>query len=102
MLLLQTADEFEDVFLDGDIQGGGRFVGDEQFRVAAHGHGNHNALFLTAGEFVRVRVENLGGPWQHYFFEQVYYLLFCFFFADMFVQDNLFGNLFTAADDWIE
>ena len=102
VFFLQIANQFEDVFLDGDVQSGGGFVGDEEFRVTAHGHGNHDALFLSAGEFMWVGVENLRGARQSHFVEQVENTLFSLFFADFIVQEYLFGNLFAAPDDRIQ
>lgn len=54
-LLLQFAEQVEDLRLDGDVEGGGRFVGDEEFGLADEGHGDHRALAHAAGELVRVR-----------------------------------------------
>ena len=102
VFLLQDADEREDVLLDSDIKSGGRFVGDEQLRIAAHGHGNHDTLFLSAGEFVRVRVEKLLRTGQQHLFEEIENLFFSLFFRNLFVQQNLFGDLLAAPDDRIE
>lgn len=52
--LLEAGDQFEDLRLDGDVERGGRFVGDEQFGFAGQGHGDHGALAHAAEELVRV------------------------------------------------
>jgi hypothetical protein len=51
---LEVADEPQDLGLDGDVQGRGRFVGDEQFGSAGQGDGDHDALAHAAGEFERI------------------------------------------------
>ena len=42
----------EDAALDGDIQGGGRLVGDQQLGVCGHADGDKRALAHAAGELV--------------------------------------------------
>ena len=50
----QGPQQVEDSGLDGDVQGGGGLVGDEDGRVAGHGQGDADSLELTAGELVGV------------------------------------------------
>jgi len=52
VLLLQVAEKGEDLGLDGDVESGGGLVGDEQARPVDEGHGDEDALTLTAGELV--------------------------------------------------
>ena len=40
----QFAHQVEDLRLDGDVERGGRFVGDQHLRVARQRHGDHHAL----------------------------------------------------------
>ncbi len=54
---LEIADERQDLLLDGHVQGGGRFVGNEQGRPAGERHGDDHPLALAAGELVRVTGE---------------------------------------------
>ncbi len=54
---LQFPDQFENPRLDGDIQRRGRFVGDEQGRVANHRHRDHRALAQATGKFERVHAQ---------------------------------------------
>ena len=51
-LSLQVGDELDDLRLDGDVQGGRRFVRNEQSRSADDGHRDHDSLPLTARELV--------------------------------------------------
>ncbi len=50
--VLQLAHEAQDLRLHGHVQGGGGFVGDQQVRLAGHGHGDHHPLALAARQAV--------------------------------------------------
>ena len=54
-LALQRLQQLEDLRLDGDVERGGRLVGDQQVRLVGQRHGDHDALALTAGKLVRDR-----------------------------------------------
>jgi hypothetical protein len=56
-LLLDAGQQPQDLRLDGDVERGGRLVGDEEFRVAHQRHGDHHALAQPAGELVRILPE---------------------------------------------
>ena len=43
-LALQPLDQVEDLRLDGDVEGGGRLIGDEKSGTAGERHGDHGAL----------------------------------------------------------
>ena len=60
-LALEIFDEGEDLRLHGDVEGGGRFVGDEDVGARDEGHGDHHPLPHAAGELVRVTVHAAGG-----------------------------------------
>ena len=55
-LLLQLLHQLQNLRLDGDVQGGGRLVGDQQLGVGDQGSGDHDALPLAAGKLMRVFV----------------------------------------------
>ena len=57
VLLRQFLQEVEDHRLGGDVQCGGRLVGDQEARAQGDGHGDHHPLALAAGEVVGVAVE---------------------------------------------
>ena len=59
--LAERLHEVDDLRLDGDVEGGGRLVGDEELRVAGEAHGDHHPLAHAAGELVRIGVEALLG-----------------------------------------
>src|SRR5664279_3065860 len=50
----QRAKQVKHLRLNGDIERGGWLVGDQQRRPVHHGHRNHHALALSAGELVRI------------------------------------------------
>lgn len=49
----ELVEQFEDLFLNGDIESGGGLVGDEQFGIGGESHGNHDALAKSAGKLMR-------------------------------------------------
>ena len=53
----EALEQHQDLRLRGDVEGRGRFVGDEQLRPQGDGHGDNDALALAAREFVRVAAE---------------------------------------------
>ena len=59
VLGLQPHQEVEDLLLDGDVERGGRLVGDQQLGIAGDGHGDHDALALAARHLVRKGAEPL-------------------------------------------
>lgn len=57
----EFGEELHDLFLDGDVEGGGGFVSDEELGAATEGHGDHDALLHAAGEFVGIGAEAFFG-----------------------------------------
>ena len=58
---LQVAHQAEDLRLHGDVEGGGRLVGDQHLRIAGERDGDHDALAHAARELVRILAEALLG-----------------------------------------
>ena len=58
---LEAHQQVEDLRLDGDVERGGRLVGDQELRVAGDGHGDHHALAHAARHLVRESGER-GAP----------------------------------------
>ncbi len=50
---LQVLQQIEDLRLDGDVERGRGFVGDQQIRLVGERHGDHHPLLLAAGERMR-------------------------------------------------
>ena len=57
----RSAQELEDLRLDGDVERGGRLVGDQQVGIVGERHGDHHALALAAGKLMRKAVEPRSG-----------------------------------------
>ena len=57
VFLLNIANQMENLVLDGDIEGCGRFVGDQEFWPAGQGHGDDHPLTLSAGQLMRIAVD---------------------------------------------
>lgn len=53
-LLLDVPEQFDDLSLNGDVERGRGFIGDQQFRFAGQGHGDHDALLHAPTELVRI------------------------------------------------
>ena len=54
---LQLFQQGQDLRLDGDVEGGGRLVGDQNVGLEGQRHGDHQTLTLTSRELVRVFFE---------------------------------------------
>jgi len=49
----ELVEQFEDLFLNGDIESGSGLIGDKQFGIGGEGHGDHDALAKAAGKLMR-------------------------------------------------
>ena len=56
--VLELGDQTQNLRLDRHVERSGRFVGDQDFRVARKRHRDHDALAHTAGELVRIFVDD--------------------------------------------
>ncbi len=68
-LVLQTLHEFEDLGLGGDVEGGGRLIGDQQGRVVGQSHGDHGPLAQAATQLIGERVVAVFGAGHPYLAE---------------------------------
>ncbi len=55
--LLDVLQQLDDLRLHGDVERGGRLVGDEQIGLVGERHGDHDALALAAGKLMRIAAE---------------------------------------------
>ena len=60
-LRAQGAHQLEDLRLDGDVERGGRLVGDQQLRIAGERHGDHHPLAHPAAQLMRIVARPLLG-----------------------------------------
>ena len=56
VLFLQLAQKIDDLRLNAHVEGAGRLVEHDEFRLQHHGAGDRDALALAAGELVRIAV----------------------------------------------
>ena len=61
VLALEIDQEVQNLRLNGDVERGGWFVGDQKIGLVCERHGNHDALTLTARELVRICIKAFGG-----------------------------------------
>ena len=52
--LPQTLDQLQHLALHGDIEGGGRLIGDHETRIAGERHRDQHALPHATGDFVGI------------------------------------------------
>ena len=57
----QLVEQFDDLLLNGDVEGGGGLVCDDELGVAGQRHGDEDALALASRELVRIGVEGSVG-----------------------------------------
>ena len=55
MTLLQRTDQPQNLFLHGDVERGGRLIGNDELRLQSERGGNEHALAHAAGKLVRIR-----------------------------------------------
>ena len=99
---LQVADQFEDLRLGGDVERGGRFVGDQQLRLQSQCHGDHHPLALAAGELEGVGANRLVGVGDADLGEQRQGLLLALPPVELAVGLEDFGDLGTDPHQRIE
>ena len=98
----ELAEDFQDLRLDGNVERGRGFIGDEQLRIAREGHRDHDALLLSARHLVRVGVDALFGILDADFAEEVDCFLAGFGFADALVEDDGLDDLCADGEDRVE
>ena len=61
VLVLEVLDQVEDLRLHGDVERGGRLVGDQHVGPVGERHGDHHALALAARQLVRILLSRASG-----------------------------------------
>ena len=89
----QAGDQVEDLRLQGDVQRGGGFVSNQQIGLTSQGHGDGDALALTAGELVGVGVNPACGVGNANPLQQGNGLAACGGCGQTAVQAQRFGHL---------
>ncbi len=57
----EVVEDRQDLHLDGDVEGRGRLVGDQQVGLGDQHHGDHDALAHAARDLVRIEAEDALG-----------------------------------------
>ncbi|CSB46533.1 Uncharacterised protein [Vibrio cholerae] len=58
--------------LNSNVECGGRFIGNQQFRATQQSHRNHHTLTHTARKLVRIHGDTLTRFWDLYRFQHAY------------------------------
>ena len=66
---MQLGHQLDDAGLDGDVERGGGFVGDDEAGAGGEGHGDQHALAHAAGELMGVAGEQVGAIGEVHRFE---------------------------------
>lgn len=78
LVLLDFAQQVENLRLCGHVQRRGGLVGNQQRRIERQGHGDHHPLALATGEFIGIRQTQPLGVGQADITEQVHHALATF------------------------
>ena len=97
-LVLQAAQQVQNLHLRGGVQRGGGLIGHEELRSASQGHGHHRPLLHPAAQFVRVHAAAPLGLSQAYPPQQIDHRVPP---AAALVAQR-FANLVAHRHDWIE
>ena len=100
--IAQIAQQFQDLGLHGDIERGGRLVGDDHLRLARDGDRDHHALLLPAGELMRVVVDPMLGIGQPDHAQQLDRLGLGGFSAHATVRAQRLADLEPDGEQWVE
>ena len=92
----------EDLGLDGDVEGGGGFVGDDEVGLEGRGDADHDALAHTARELERVRLGHALGVGQSHAGEDLDGRLPCLLLPPVEVVRQHLAHLVAHGDDRIQ
>jgi len=99
---LKVAHQSEDLGLNGDVQGGGGFVGDHQVGVAGQRLSDQNPLAHAPAELVGIVAGALGGSGDLDFFEHPDGFDPSFASRHLAVEPEDFGHLVPHRVEWVQ
>ncbi|MNL08402.1 hypothetical protein D3C87_1291200 [compost metagenome] len=102
LLFLKQFDQIENLALNGDVERGRRFIGDQQFRPGSERHCDHHALAHATGKLMRILVKATGRVGNTNLFEKPDRLRPCLLLRKALVPDEDLGNLAADREDGIE
>jgi hypothetical protein len=98
----QLFQQFENLGLDGDIQGSAGLVRKEQLWIARQGHGNENPLLHAPGKMMGIISQ---APFRHrnaHQLQHIYGPLFYIPVLDILMQPDCLANLVANGQDRVE
>ncbi len=98
----KIVEQVENLLLDGDIERGRGFVGNQQLRTIDDSHGDHDALAHASGELMRIAAGALLGVGNGNLAHAFDRSLPGFGFGDAVVSEDSFGDLLANTHDRIE
>ena len=101
-VLLQTAQQVQNLGLDGHVQRGGRFVRNQQFGVAGDGHRDHDALAHATRELVRVDTQTALGSGNTHLLQKFNGSFAGGCLVHVQVQLQRLGQLETHGEAWVQ
>ena len=101
-LLLQLADQRQDLRLDGDVERGGGLVGDQQRGPAGQRHRDHHPLAHAARQLVRVAAQHLARFWNAHQVEEAQRLGHGLGLRAALVQHDAFGDLLADGEHRVQ
>ena len=94
--------QIQNLRLNGDVQGRGRLIGNEQFGFARQGHGNHHPLTHATRELMGIVIDPLCGLGNIDQPQHVTGLGHGLLRCQAFVQPECLGNLLTHTQNRVE
>ena len=101
-LLLQIANDVQDLRLDRHVERSGRLVGDQELGIAGERHGDHDALAHPARELMRVAVEQLFRVRQAHLLQKRFCPCESVARVQSLVKRQCFGDLVTDREDRVQ
>ena len=101
-LALKLGNEREYLRLDGDVERGGRLVGDQQIRPVDERHGDHYALAHAARKLMRIGIDTLLGRRNAHAAQHIERTLARRLLAAAMMAHDSLGNLVADAESRIE
>ena len=101
-MTLQFQHQLQDLGLDGDIERGGRLVGDQEARFAGQRHGDHGPLAHATRELVGIGAGTARGRRNADLIEHLHGALGSRTVREVLVQDERLADLVANAQDRIQ
>jgi hypothetical protein len=98
----QLIDEIHDLGLNGYIESGRRFIGNEKGRVAGQSHGDHSTLAHSSRKLVGILLDPMFWRWNPDSFQHLDGFVVRFPARETLMKDNRFPDLVPDAKERVE